>query len=54
VRIELGHRVRAAGIKRRCFALRDFLHQTIEFAGGCLVKAGGFFASEDSDGFQQA
>ncbi len=33
VGIEFGHRVRAAGIKRQGFLLRNFLHQTIQIGG---------------------
>ena len=41
--IQLGHRIRAAGVKRRSLSLRGFLHQAIQFAGTGLVKPGFLF-----------
>jgi len=54
VGIELGHCVWAARVKGGAFLLRDFLHQAIQLAGGCLVEAGLLFQTEDADRFQHA
>jgi len=52
VGVEFGHRVGAAWIERSCFSLRGFLHQTIKFAGTCLVKARFLLQAKNTNGFQ--
>ena len=54
VGIEFGHGIGRTRIKRRGFFLRDFLHQTIQFGRGGLVKTGFVFQAQKADGFQQA
>jgi len=54
VGVQLGHGVGAAGVKRRGFFLRNFLHQAIKFAGARLVKAGFLLQAQNANGFQNA
>ena len=54
VGVHLGHGVGAARVERRGFLLRGFLHQAVEFGGGCLVELGFLFQAEEADGFEQA
>ena len=54
VGIEFGHGIGRTRIKRRGFFLRDFLHQTVQFGRGGLVKTGFVFQAQKADGFQQA
>ena len=51
VRIELGHTVGAAGIKRGFFNLWNSLHLAKHFRGAGLVKAN--FGIDQPNGFQQ-
>ena len=39
VGVELGYRIRTAGVKGCCLPLRNLLHQSVEFGGRCLVKS---------------
>ncbi len=54
VSIKFGCGIRAARVKRRCFALRHFLHQAIQFRSGGLVEAAGFLKPQDPHRLQQA
>lgn len=54
VRVELGHGVGAARVKRRGFLLWGFLHQAIQFTGTGLVKAGFLLQTQDANGFEDA
>ena len=53
VGIHLGHRIRAAWVKRRAFFLRCFLHQAIQLTGAGLVEPGFFLQPQDADRLQQ-
>ena len=54
VGVHLGYGIGAARVERRCFLLRRLLHQTVEFTGTGLVKAGLLLHLQDADRLQDA
>ena len=54
VGIQLGHRVRAAGIEGRRLLLRRFLHQPEQLGCRSLVKTALFLQAQDAHGLQNA
>ncbi len=52
--VKLGRRIGAAGLKGGGFALRLLHRITIKFGSRGLIKAGGFFQTQDAHGFQQS
>src|SRR5690606_32194279 len=53
VGIQFGYRVRRTWVERGGLFLRDFLHQTVQFRGGCLVETGFLLKAEETNRFQQ-
>ena len=50
--ILFGYSVRATGIERRCFRLRNFLYFSVEFRSRCLINLCFFLHAQDADSFQ--
>ena len=52
VSIHFRNRIRRARIKRRCFLLWNFLHQTVQFRGRRLIDTGFIAQTQQTYGFQ--
>ena len=53
VGVQFCYRIRRARVERRGLFLWDFLHQTVQLGGGCLVEASFLLKAEEADCFQQ-
>ena len=53
VRVQFRHRVRRTWVERGSLFLRNFLHQTVQLRGGCLVETGFLLKAEEANRFQQ-